>query len=192
MSATISNKAELKTYLAGKKLATQAIELANALVNESNTADSRVISHMIAKAIGTEETFGAIINGAANVYAEANPFVDARMQAGKTMLLAIAQTDVTVKPETAYTLNLPEVPEYVDINSGEKVFELCSAFISFAAESDTNMVLAQSALSNALRTTHPTISQLFLGSSRTAMMSIEDSVLYCSLSNAYQGDFPYV
>lgn len=192
MDTTISNKAELKAYLAGKKLATQAIELAKALVNESNTIDSRLISNMIAKAIGTEETFGFIIKGAANTYADANPMVDARMEAGKTMLIAIAQTDVTVKPETAYTLSLPEVPEYVDINSGEKVFEICSAFIAFAAESDTNMVLAQCALSDALRTTHPTISQSFLASSRSAMINIEDSVLYCALSNAYQGGFPYV
>ncbi|MCY9864932.1 hypothetical protein OTK49_20670 [Vibrio coralliirubri] len=192
MNTTISSKAELKAHIAGKKLSVQATELAKSLVNESNSADSRIVSHMIAKAIDSQETFGTIIKGAAKIYSEANPFADARMQAGKTMLQAIAMTDVTEMPSNAYTLSLPEVPKYVDINSGEKVFELCNSFINFAGHSDTNMVLAQSALSDALRTTHPTISQLFLGSTRTAMISIEDSVFYSALSNAYQGAFPYI
>lgn len=193
IESPIMDKQALKAQIENKKLQDSALEIAKSVVSLVGNSNVNIAAHKLNTAISQNNTFAKLIKRAAEKYKHADPFVDARMMAGKAMLVAIAGSDLSIRPSKEYKLPLPELKTYHQEGDREsKIESEVSKLITFAENDGNHFEIAATCLFGAIRTEHPTIAQSFMAVVRWASHPLSDDVAYSVVANAYTDGIPYI
>jgi hypothetical protein len=186
--------AELKQAITARKLTEQATTLAKTAVEMAAKQDLRVVAPRLHAVMASTPEFATLIQSAAKIYAENNPHVDLRMEAGKKMLLAIAEADLNGNADGMMNLELPEIHHYLQsqFEQSAPITDAFNELMAFYKENEEHAEKCAEAMFKAIRFEHPTLAQCFLASLRHAALATPDQAQYTIIGNAYIEAIPYI
>lgn len=170
------DKQQLKTHIENKKKKDLATGIAKNMIASSNYVSNNEMANRIYSIANSNEILADVFFEAAVEYANANPMVDPRMEAGKQFLICVAGKKLNVVTQNRIPLTTAIENASCDNTDFAKNLQ------EFVDYSMSDKQTAANALMIALRTEHPTLCADFLNAFMTACYAMPTDSKYLKIA----------